>query len=516
MSVKNQTIGLNLAKRSVGSSRSFAILTITIGCLAIYLYAWFTAAPEYFGPAAAALGFQLGCWAFAGVLLVHYFPRGYPRISDPAVLVLLWSGIYFIYPSILWLQGHVFNDNSITLDTAVFLIWLHGLFILGFIFGHLIFRRSSSWVMPRLNVDNLPNGWLLYLAPFSFFLVSVVVRYVSSGALFQNYSNNWYEIYSSVNKARAAGGSNYILTQIWSKTYFYSILIQGMGVGLIIIKMIHSHKYIWRNLIIFGIVFLITMSLGFGARSWVIIVYLIGLIVADMISGPLIPWRYLFTLVLTGLVVFTYYGYFRTYTSFGWEKALDLGYEEFEKYSVRTVDIPEFSVMFLKEAEGIKIFRAKDNEGIYLIIRSVLMVIPSQILPEKMHWATTTDILSKDMEGEAYDEGNGMAGAIIVDGYRFAGEAGVPLLAFILGGILAVFHNIMNNYTRSTNQADILIRIGLMAGLYSSLFDIIRGDLGGLIVKIVYFVIIPWALINFIYIRRHNYSYRRRQLMLIR
>lgn len=370
--------------------------------------------------------------------------------------------------------------------------------------------------MPRLNVDNLPNGWLLYLAPFSFFLVSVVVRYVSSGALFQNYSNNWYEIYSSVNKARAAGGSNYILTQIWSKTYFYSILIQGMGVGLIIIKMIHSHKYIWRNLIIFGIVFLITMSLGFGARSWVIIVYLIGLIVADMISGPLIPWRYLFTLVLTGLVVFTYYGYFRTYTSFGWEKALDLGYEEFEKYSVRTVDIPEFSVMFLKEAEGIKIFRAKDNEGIYLIIRSVLMVIPSQILPEKMHWATTTDILSKDMEGEAYDEGNGMAGAIIVDGYRFAGEAGVPLLAFILGGILAVFHNIMNNYTRSTNQADILIRIGLMAGLYSSLFDIIRGDLGGLIVKIVYFVIIPWALINFIYIRRHNYSYRRRQLMLIR
>jgi hypothetical protein len=515
MSVKNRTISLSLAKRSVGSSRFFAILTITIGCLATYFYAWFTAVPEYFGPAAAALGFQLGCWAFAWVLLVHYFPRGYPRISDPAVLVLLCSAIYFIYPSILWLQGQVFKDKSITIDTAVFIFWLHGLFILGFIFGHLIFRRSYRWVMPRLNIDNLPNGWLLYLVPFSIFLFWVVVHYVqygSSAVLLESYANKWYELYTGVNRSRAEGGFSYILTQIESKTNFYVILIQGIGVGLIIIKMIHSRKYIWRNLFIFGTIFLITMFLGSGSRSTVIIVYLIGLLLADMINGP-IPWRYLFILSFTGLVIFGYFGYFRA-SAYSGEKTFTVAYEGFIDRSVSIIDIPEFSSMFLKEAEGIKIFRANDNEGIYYIIRSVLMVIPSQVFPEKMQWDSTNDILSKEMEGVAYEEGHGMAGAIIVDGYRFAGGAGVPLLAFILGGILAVFHNVMNNYKRSTNQAGILIRIGLMAGFYSCFFDLIRGDLAGLIIKLVYYVIIPWEVINLIYIRRHNYSDRRKLLLL--
>lgn len=514
MSLKTRSIRLNTLQRSRDTSRLFIMFIIVGCCLGLYCFTWFSAVPEYFGAAAVPFGFQIGCWTFAWILLAYYFPGGYLRISDPAVLVQFWSGLYLIYPTIIWLQGQTFAGYSINFDAAIFLLWLHGLFILGFIFGHVSLRKSFSWVKPKLNINNLPNGWVFFLVPFGFFMLSVLARFLTTGALLprKTYADSWYEMYTDVTMTRAAGGFSYLLTQINNKIRFYPSLIQGIGAGLIIVKMVNSRENIFRNLLLLFGIFLITLFLGYGGRSGVIMVYLIGLILADLIIGP-IPWRYLALLFFIGLFVFEFYGYFRGLRNSGVEHVFVRAYQGYFSNSSSVSN--EFSGMLVKEAEGLAIFENKAWEGLNYILHSFLMIAPSQIMPEKMHWGVTTDVLSQQLLRKKVFEGQGVAGAIIVDGYRFAGTIGIPLLGVLLGGIFAIIHNVLTSCEKAVSEIDICAKLALLAGFYSWTFNLIRADFGSIIITILYYVIIPLILIRIIIVNQYSYGDKQRKKIML-
>jgi hypothetical protein len=96
--------------------------------------------------------------------------------------------------------------------------------------------------------------------------------------------------------------------------------------------------------------------------------------------------------------------------------------------------------MFIK-VRRIEIFAKKGLEGINYLINSVARMLPLQILPEKRFLLSTSEALGLAVYGSrAAMKGRGTAGAMVVDGYRFAGAAGVALLGAMIM-LLALIHN---------------------------------------------------------------------------
>src|SRR5687768_8927083 len=77
---------------------------IYVGALAYFLFVISSAAEPVTATQAGAFGFQLICWA-VGLTVAVKSSSGQLRISNPVLVLLLWSFLYLILPSAYWLKG---------------------------------------------------------------------------------------------------------------------------------------------------------------------------------------------------------------------------------------------------------------------------------------------------------------------------------------------------------------------------------------------------------------------------
>lgn len=434
--------------------------------------------------------FQIGCWSFALICLTLLSPGGELRFSDPAVLVLLWAGIYFIYPTIALMKGD-FN----VVGNPVSLFWLQGYFILGLLSGYILFRKRSRFLADKIDLDDLPTGWFFYLFPFLGILTGIVIRLASGGRLLPEvtYTENVFAAQQVIDRTFSEGGLSYLWTQIQCKFGYYLSIMQGVGAGLIIAHTIRTKQNIWRNIIILGCGFLITLFFGDGTRSTVIMIYIIALVFVDILVR--IPWRVLGILGIVVILLFDFYGRYRAHRDQAFGQAVDMAYSELYG-SGKNRKFNEFKSIMVKEAVGLSIFEKRKSEGLTYIFYSFLNIIPSQLLPDKMKFQRTFHILAVVILGEEQVRaGAGAAGAMVVDGYRLAGTLGVPLLGAILGGLLALLENWLAKEALPGVQGPRLFKVSLIAGFYAWIFNVIRGDLAILLSALFYYIIIPWFVI---------------------
>jgi|Deesub1362B_J571_1020462.scaffolds.fasta_scaffold04907_1 hypothetical protein len=489
----------------MAKSKISSLSCIFSACILILAYSLSTATPELGPEIWLPHAFQIACWAFAWFLLVQR-SKGFPRFSDPAVLLLLWSGMYFIYPSVVWIGGgYIPTGRETTNANVAFVFWLHGLFILGFIVGHLLIRKRTNWSVPKLDLQRLPSGWGIYLILLAPLLFESFVRLISGQGLLpkQTYGEKWYGMYENIRAAQSAGGVAYLVLQIKSKLYFFPILIQGIGAGLIIAHSVQQRKNYFRNTIFLLTGTVLMLLLGSGGRSSVMIILIIGLIFADLTAGPL-RWRYLVFLFLLMAILFQSFRYYRAVNYLGFNSAFEIVKENIFNRPGGVANLDEFTGMLGKETFGIWIFQGKKKEGLLYLAQNILAPLPKQILPLSLQEKPTNQILSTELLGELALAGAGVAGAIIVDGYRLAGVPGIPILAAILGLIFAVAQNWLTKGVPRGAKGPMLLKIILIAGLYGCLYNLIRSSFGTIITMLFYWVCMPWILVNFILAKYPN------------
>ena len=471
-------------------------MLIIIASLTIYIYALATAQPQYLQPALPAFTFQLGCWALAWVFIAALTPNGYLRVSDPAVLFMLWLGLYLIYPSIFWLQGDFDKyGSSLKPARAISLVWFHGLFILGFMAGHLCFRRRWCMVMPQLALDRLPKGWLLYFLPFSVLFLAIIFRLGTTGNLLppETRADLSFAAWQDIQAAHAHGGLELLWQQLFYKMTAYPIIIQGVGAGLIMVHTLRTNKKLVRNFAILMVGMLFALLFGDGDRSDTMMPYIIALIFTDILIGPF-RYRVLFTLFIVTIVLFEFYGAYRNIRYLPFNQAVGLAYTDFVNQTVKESKISDFTGMFAKEYVGIEIFARKGIEGINYLINSVARMLPLQILPEKRFMMSTSEALGLAVYGShSAMKGRGTAGAMLVDGYRFAGAAGVAMLAAIIGAMIALIQNWFTQEVRPGLQGPVLMKIVLVSGLYAWSYIFIRHDLTSIFTTFLWQIIFPWS-----------------------
>jgi hypothetical protein len=129
------------------------------------------------------------------------------------------------------------------------------------------------------------------------------------------------------------------------------------------------------------------------------------------------------------------------------------------------------------------------------LLQNILSVIPSQINPLKVNWLPTNDLLSCEMLGEAYYDGAGVAGSIVADGYRIAGAFGVLLLGVLLGLLIGAGHRWAMGEHGLSQTAD-LLRLCLWAGFLGWTFNIVRADLGSILMILFYYVHLPYVTVR--------------------
>lgn len=503
-----KSIGYNRClsvKKIMTKSKFFLLTGILGGCILIFAYSLFTATPDLGLDIWLSHTFQITSWAFAWILVVQRC-KGFPRFSDPAVLLLLWSGMYFIYPSFFWIQGgYILKGRGASNINVALAFWLHGLFIFGFIVGHLLIRKRTSWRIPKLDIRRLPTGWLIYTVCFLPLVFEVIVRLAGGQGFFprKTYGEGWYGMYEKIRETQASGGLAYVLMQIRSKLYFFPILIQGLGAGLIIAHSVQERKNLLRNIILLMVGMILMLLLGSGGRSAIMIILIIGLIFADLTVGPL-RWRYLLILFLFMAFSFQFFRYYRAVRDLGFNSAFEIAREHIVGQSEGGVNLAEFTRMLEKEVIGIDIFQGKQSEGLLYLARNILAPLPKQILPTMLEETPTNQILSMELLGNRVSAGAGIAGAMTVDGYRFADVPGVPILAAILGLIFAVAQNWLTKGLSMGAKGPELLKIILIAGFYGCLYSLIRSSLGSVTTIVFYWVAMPWIVVRFFLARYPN------------
>lgn len=454
-----------------------------------------------------ALAFQMGCYVFSWIILLYYL-GGRLRFSDPAVLFLLWGGAFLIYPSLVWVRGGVFRYQfAMTLSNVISLFWLHGLFFLGFIVVHLVLRNKKPWMVSRYDLRQLPSGWFLFFCMLIPLGMSVLFRLLTIGQIlpYDSYGSSWYDLQSTITAARSAGGISLLLTQIQSKVWFYPVLIQALGAGLILVYSIRRRQDFSRKVLLLFLILMLSLVLGSGGRGGVMIILIIALVFADMVARPL-NWRRLFILFLGCLLFFEFYGYFRVFSTMGFESGISKAYQALQEDAVDGFQIRELTIMLSKEAVGLELFRTMPKEGFEFLLASLAAIIPNQFLPFRLDYAgVTSELLSLNLLEKQAEMGGGVAGAMIVDGYRFGGPIGVFLLGGILGAIFAIAQNWLVRDMKD-DRGLIPLKCLLIAGFYANIYQVFRGSLGYVFSICFFNVIVPWIFLHH-FLSRSKFRY---------
>jgi hypothetical protein len=235
---------------------------------------------------------------------------------------------------------------------------------------------------------------------------------------------------------------------------------------------------------------------GEGARSPGLIIMIITFVFADLAVGP-ISLKLVAPVVLAGLFGFMLLGHYRDIRDLGVAEATRVAYQSFGE-TTEADNAGEFTGMLTKEALVLELFEGEPKEGFQYLWASVLSLVPSQLLPQKLQWSSTSAILSQRLLGSsAAAMGAGVAGTMIGDGYRFAGVAGVPILACLLGAIIGTVHRwLFGMKPRGSNLT--FLKAMLVCGFYGFTYGLLRNSLGETFTYAVYGIVIPYWFLTFI------------------
>ena len=241
---------------------------------------------------------------------------------------------------------------------------------------------------------------------------------------------------------------------------------------------------------------------------------IITLVFADLANGP-IPLKLVAPVILAGLLGFMMLGYYRNVRDLGLGEAVRVAYQRFGE-TPESDNAYEFTVMLTKEALVLELFEGVPKEGSQYLWASVLSLVPSQLVPQKLQWSSTAAVLSERMWGpSATAMGAGVGGTMIGDGYRFAGVAGIPILACLLGAMLGTVHRwLFGRRPRGSNLT--FLRAIVVSGFYGFTFGLLRNPLGENLVYVLYGIVIPYWLLRFV-IRspRHGSPHRAKEVALL-
>jgi hypothetical protein len=272
-------------------------------------------------------------------------------------------------------------------------------------------------------------------------------------------------------------------------------MLQGVAIALFLGKFGRRLKGQVGVLLACGAFTISTTWLMSGARSPAIIVILIAVIYVDLI-GVRLRWSVLLPGVVVMTVLFVFLGYMRSYRDSSISDAATSAYSAMMSDSEEQ-NASEFTDMLSKEIAAHEMYADQSPTGFQYIYESVLAVVPSQLLPSKLNWEQTDQLLASKFLGGNTAAGGGVAGTMIGDCFRFAGSYGVVILPAILGFILATVER------WAYKGGPSMMKLALAAGFYGMSFIFIRSSLGEVIITCVYGVIVPSSVVSVLLSRSH-------------
>lgn len=496
--IQEATLGDELAPSHLDRRRS---RSATLWCLVLLLLAvaYFALAatqsePGRWRSAGAAFGAQVLCFAAAALLLGWRRGWSLPRISDPGLLFLLWTGTFFVYPSGVWLRGGIPPNGGLASYVSVVFL-AHGVFVIVFMVAFLLVAGRRYLIPPGSDARLLPSGRALVLVPLLALTALAALRIFRSGTLLpsSNYGDSWFAMQSEIRSAQTSGGLTYIATQILGKGSFYANLALGVGCGLAGARVLQSRSGRLRILLGLLVVVILALLMGITTRSGALGVGVIALLLADLITG-LVRWRYVLPALVVGLAIFAFFGVFRTMADQGLDQGVSQTYRALSDPRTQAAASGELQLMLWKDAMGAQLFNSRPDGPTHLL-EGVLGVVPSQLLPSKLASTATDVLLGRALLGpSAVARGSGVAGSVIADGFRAGGLLGVGLSAMLLGSLVGAVYRWLNSAMRNPP----LLKLALFAGYMALGFMVVRGDVGLVVVITFYNVIVPWVALRFI------------------
>jgi hypothetical protein len=411
------------------------------------------------------------------------------RIGSPIAWILAMCVLYFIYPSVLWCLGASFMwAGYVTPERATTLFLLHGLFMVSMTCAYAAVSRGLPTLPVAVAAPKTRTAVLLFSVPM---LAVMLQRLLIGGTLLpaDSYGASWAAASRGVIEARAVGGIQYVLAQVMSKLDMYGQIIQGVGAALLLSRAIATRRNRAVTLLGVACVYALTYFLSIGGRSPILISGIIALSLTDRLVGP-IRWGLLLPIAAAALAAFGPLAVYRTHTEPSLAERLKATVREYSE--TRGDDsIGEFGPMLGKEALALDLCDSTDFTDRLYILRSVSGVVPSQLLPDKMHWLSTGDTLSVVLLGErAVRRSNaGVAGSVIADGYRTGGFWGIGLLGAMEGVLVGLVCRRLAGSPWNSGLG--FFRAALVAALCSMSFLVIRSGIGELLAYMVWYVAAP-------------------------
>ena len=489
-----------LARGALASRIDYRSFAVFVG-FALYVTVMVTA----FGAArrdagSTAVVVEVLVWLAAAIVVGFRDGRLQLRISDPGVLFLAWTAYFFLSPGMDWVTGgirYIASDDQVVAPRVFVRVQLlQSLFIAGFCVAYRALAPNLRFDIAAGTLAKLPRARWLLLAGIIPNVVEVIRRLLASGSLAptQTYGEVGEQLHDQVVDAGRAGGGDLFAAQVFAKVWFVPGVLIGVGLGLVFARLIAERR--WSRLLAYHAVFPMLLYLSPGARSAVLAVYLVTMALADLLAGP-VPWQLVIAVTGVGGIFSQLYQYYRGVQSVGLSQAVALTADSFSRQSYST---GEGAGMLLKEAFLCRWVDRAGTIGPEYFLEQVLGVLPRQLVPEKMSWQRTGDFLSVNLLGKrASEAGQGIAGAMVGDGYWIGRELGVAVLALVLGLLVAA---VVRSLVVRRSGSPRMYQVALLACFCSRLFSIIRGDLGIVLTDVLYAVVIPAIFLYMLLLRR--------------
>lgn len=478
--------------RSFFHGKEILVFAAVIGGGGIWGFGAQNISDGIFGPMGLAWLFQVVAFVIALCAVVLSCRVKAIRLTNAGFLVIGWLCAYLLLPSYLYLQGDgVLRAGMSSDESTIRIFYFHGQMFLGF---GLVFSLINYFVSDyelRLSDKAMRLGRVILLVGMLPFALAVFTRLMSGGGVLpdSNYGEAWSGTVERASAAARAGGVIQFVGQLQSKLYFFAILLQGAGAGLLIADGRRNSKRKIVNFVLLVGFLLSALTFGSGGRSWVFMILLMGVYLAERIGSPFKLSHYAVGLVVA-IFAFEFYGYFRTVRSMGLVQALPAAINNFRADESR---FGEFKLMLLKEDRGIAIFKDNVQHGRFLF-HSMLSWIPVQLAPWKLEVSSTSGELSMSFLGaNAVNLGAGVAGAMTVDGYRLGGSLGCLAISAILGVFFGWVH-LWESRLAGMPESRAFLKLVLGGGMAVASYNVIRGDLGVIANHIIYFLILPYVL----------------------
>lgn len=479
-------------------SRGRRVVTLLVVLIGMFLYAT-VGVDEARADALPAMLMSITAWVT--VLGVGMFRdlNGQIRVGDPLVMMLAIYFYYFINPGITWLHGaNLALSGPATVIISSELVsqiqTLHVIFML--IASGAYFAVVRPFRVQRMSAEEaeawLPAPRTVLLIAFVPLLLVIVQRIVSDGTILptRNYGAEWQSGQESMNEARRVGGGDQVALQLFSKIYFVPAILQGLGLGVWLCRSI-ARRSRW-GLALFAVTMPVVMLLAGGARSGVALPFLMAVLIADHLVGPL-RWRWILAGALVGLTFFNAFAVYRGVQDQGFSRAVESTREQLATEREASQASTEDSVMLVKEALMVTLVDrgAPTHGGIYFV-ENVLSLLPQQMYPDKLLWVPTGAQLTRLLIGRtAADEGtSGVAGSIVADGYQIERELGLMILALVMGAIYGLAARAVGIGAGHPRRAQ-LVQLCIFLTYVPQAYNYVRSDLGQVLVQLLYHLLIP-------------------------